>query len=279
LRPVVVVAPAAGEASDVLGVRARLRHLRGEVEVRKVELVVTNDEPRAEHWFAEVGAGDRIVAEPMWLFATGRTLAGEPIEVTTRVVPLPPPLLFRTVNVVTDAEWGELATVAVDIEGPTGAVRTLSFDAPQQSRTVRIEYSAGQQLTYRYRLTRTFAGGRVERDEWATADASVLLLGAHSAFERIVELTCVGPELPLAGVRLIEVDLSYLDPANQIRHENKLVIKSVNDRPTWRISLADAGLRTVSYRITEHLLSGGQVARPTQKTTERIVPIPIVPRT
>jgi hypothetical protein len=156
------------------------------------------------------------------------------------------------------------------------AVATLSFDGPDQLQAVRLEVPDPDERRYRYRTTKTLESGAVETSGWLEADVAVLFVGQHSAFERRLELLLVGPELPQAGVRLVEVDLEYLDPPNQVRHTEKAVLAAVNQRFTWSVPIADPTVRTVVYVVTLHMMDGRTVRRPRTPTDERLVPILIL---
>ncbi len=276
LRRVTLIAPP--DMSDVLGIRVRAVHLR-DVEIAAHEALITAEAPRSELWFRAVAPGDRILAEPMWLLASGRVLAGEPLPVNTAVLPLPPPVTWRTLRVISDADWSELARVSVVIQTHQGAPSfALDFDGPNQSRAIRLEYGAdhdGGPLRYRFRTTRSFTSGRVEEDDWTETDASTLLLGAASPFELVVEVVPVGPELPQAGVRLIEVRLLYLDPDNQLRHEGHALLHSLAERFVWRVPLADPSRREYEYRVIIHRLAGGEVTRARKTSSDRLLPIAV----
>jgi hypothetical protein len=90
-------------------------------------------------------------------------------------------------------------------------------------------------------------------------------------------VTPIGTELPQAGIRLIEVELSYIDAENQIRDEKTVVIGARSDRFRWEVPIHDLQRRAYEYRIKTHRITGGPPEiGPWTTTTERILPVPIV---
>jgi hypothetical protein len=275
LRSLTLLAPAGVEG--LLGIRCQVEHLRAGEVVEAREVVATPSAPEHQLWFAGWSAGDTMRVRPSWMLLPMRVFDGAPIPVETEVMPLPPPVTWRTVQVVSEADWGGLRMVGVELAPREGeAVATLSFDGPNQLQAVRLEVPDPDERRYRYRTTKTLESGAVETSEWLEADVAVLFVGQHSAFERRLELLLVGPELPQAGVRLVEVDLEYLDPPNQVRHTEKAVLEAVNQRFTWSVPIADPTVRTVVYVVTLHMMDGRTVRRPRTPTDERLVPIPIL---
>ena len=274
LRRVELLAPVG--VDDLMGTRVRVAHLRGDVEVSATEAVLLQKELRKTLWFRGVGPTDRITATPTWMLASGRVVSGDPLEVTTDVLPLPAPVTWRTIRIISDPQWGELSQVSAILQvKPDGPTASVSFDGPQQSHAIRLDFGDDDERRYRFRTTRVFSGGRVEEDEWAEADVSTLMLGATSPFELVVELMPVGQELPQANVRLIEVKLLYLDPENQVRHEGHALLHSLAERFVWRVPLVDPSRREYEYRVIIHVLTGGEIKRPRQTTSERLIPIAV----
>jgi hypothetical protein len=103
----------------------------------------------------------------------------------------------------------------------------------------------------------------------------VVLVGRTSANKLVVDVSALGPELPEAGVRLIEVDLSYIDAPNQVRDIQKAVIGARADRFHWEVDLRDSNLRQYQYRVTVHRTSGDSQIGPWTTTSERLLAIPI----
>ena len=130
---------------------------------------------------------------------------------------------------------------------------------------------------FRYRSTRAWSSGAVEEDDWVESDVSVVVVGRVAANMLVVDVTPIGPELPQAGIRLIEVELSYIDAENQVRDQQTFVISARNDRFRWQVPVKNPQWRVYEYRITTHRVTGAppEVGRWTT-TTERMLPIPIV---
>jgi len=87
----------------------------------------------------------------------------------------------------------------------------------------------------------------------------------------------VGPDMAQVGIRLIQVDLLYVDADHQVRDEQTAVITARADRFHWEIPIQDPQRREYEYRVSVFRLAGGpaQVGRWT-KSTGRLLTIPIV---
>jgi hypothetical protein len=125
-------------------------------------------------------------------------------------------------------------------------------------------------------MTRSWSDGKVEEDNWVPSDVPVVLVGKTAANKLVVDVTPVGLELPQAGLRLIEVELSYIDVPNQVRDQKTAVIGSRADRFHWEVALQDPQRRAYEYRVTRHRSAGGppDVGRWTT-TAERLLVIPV----
>ncbi len=91
----------------------------------------------------------------------------------------------------------------------------------------------------------------------------------------MVELTPLGPELPTAGVVIIEVELLYVDVANELRAQHTALIRARADRPRWEVALKDPLARSYEYRVTVHRTSGAKKVGPWTRSSARILPIPV----
>lgn len=234
----------------------------------------------AELWLSDFLPGDRIEVKPAYLTADGQLLEGPSLVADTRVLRLPPPFPgTMTVQLVADDDWSELERVLVAIEktagGPSGA---FVLTAPGELVPVALDLPDPADRSYRYRVTRTLAGGAVEEDPWVTADASVLVVGRIAADRLVVDVTPVGPELAAAGILLIEVELLYLDVDHRIRETGTLVLRARADRPRWSIAIADPSRRSYEYRVTVHRTDGTREAGPWTRASDRILPIPVTSR-
>ncbi len=263
----------------VLACRARVAHWRAEARLADHELVFTPDAPEQVLWFADFRSGDRLEVTPGYLTHEGRMLEGATLAVDTEVFRLPPPYPGTiVVELISDSDWTDLEHVIVAVQkapdGPTGSFR---FDGPDQVVAVRLDLPDPADRRFRYRVTRTWSSGTIEEDDWTTTDASVVVVGRVAADKLVVELAPLGPDLPAAGIRLIEVELAYLDVANRVREQHTAVIQARADRPRWQVALADRQHRTYEYRIIVHRTSGTREVGPWTTTAARILPIPVTP--
>jgi hypothetical protein len=263
----------------VLMTAVRLVQRRGETELAERDLGLTPAAPSQAAWFRDLQPGDGVVATAKHLLADGRAVEAAPFEVDTRTVRLPPPFPGElTVQLVGDEDWTDLERVVVTLQKqedqPAG---TLVFERPGQVAAVNLDMPDPTDRSFRYRMSRTWGTGQVEEDGWVQTDVPVVPVGRVAANKLVVEVTPVGPELPQAGVRLIEVELSYLDPANQVRDIRTAVIRAKADRFRWEVAIADPNHRTYEYRITTHWTSGEKAVGTWTKSSARILPVPVVP--
>jgi hypothetical protein len=256
---------------------ASVTHRRDGVSLAERDAALTPAAPAQTVWFRDHRPGDRIEVATKHLLGDGRIVEPAPILADTRVVLLPPPFPgSMTVQVLSEDDWTGLDVVTVALQKavdlPTG---TFSFDGPGKGVAVALDLPDPSDRTYRYRVTRTWGTGEAEEDDWVQSDASVLVVGRVAANRLVVDVTPLGPELPDAGVVLIEVELSYLDPEHQVRDEQKVVIGAWADRFRWEVAIADPLRRTYRYRVTTHRTSGATDVGPWTTSSERILPIPI----
>jgi hypothetical protein len=182
------------------------------------------------------------------------------------------------VQIISDDDWTGLDRVTVALQKqPESATGTFVFDKPSQVVAVNLDMPDPTDRTFRYRMTRTLSTGVEETDDWTQTDVAVVIAGRVSANRLIVDVNPIGPELSQAGIRLIEVELSYLDPENQVRDQKTVAIGARADHPRWEVAIQDPNQRTYEYRATVYPLAGGSphVGHWT-KSTDRILAIPIV---
>jgi hypothetical protein len=263
--------------------RVRLRHWRGGEQRAERDLVLAGDPPRAVAWLLDRGPGDRIDATVTYLLADGRVVHGLPFDVDSTEVVVPPAFPGAlTVRLIADDAWTPaegpaVQRVAVALQRhrdePT---TTVLLEQPGALAAVNLDLPDPTDRGYRYRTTRTFAGGRVVEDDWVDTDRPVLLIGATPGDRLVVDVTPVGKELPQAGVVMVEVELSYLDVPNQVRDQQKKIIRALADRPHWEVAIADPAHRGYEYRITTHRTSGQSSTGPWTACSDRILLIPIV---
>jgi hypothetical protein len=92
----------------------------------------------------------------------------------------------------------------------------------------------------------------------------------------VVDVTPLGPELPSAGISLIEVQLEYVDAINQVLDNPTAIIRARADRYHWVVPLKNPNLRSYEYRVTVHRTSGATQTGPWTTSTDRILAIPVV---
>ena len=258
--------------------RARLKHSRQGQFRAEQNLRMIPAEPAQAVWFRDFRDEDQLEAEVEYLLRDGRRVAPAPVVVDTRVVRLPPPFPgVMTVQILSDDDWTGLERVIVAIqkseELPAG---TFEFTEPGKLVPVNLDLPDPTDRRYRYRATRTWATGQVEEDDWAATDASVLVVGRVAANKLVVDLQPIGAaELPEAGIRLIEVELLYVDVENQVRETGVELIRARADRPRWEIAVADPARRQYEYRVTIHRTSGEKQVGSWTKSSERILLIPL----
>jgi len=261
----------------VMLTRAALTARRGDEPRAEREVVLTPAAPRQTVWFRDFQPGDRVEAATRHLLADGRSVDSPPMAIDSRVVRLPPPFPGSlTVQLYADDDWTDLETVVVALQkqadGPSG---TFRFDGPGKAAAISLDMPDPTDHTFRYKVARTWSSGAVEEDDWVTTDLPVVLVGRTAANKLIVDVTPVGPELPEAGILLIEVELSYIDAENQVRDEKTAVLRARADRFRWEVAIHDPQRRAYQYRTTVHRTSGATQVGPWTTATDRILAIPI----
>jgi hypothetical protein len=130
---------------------------------------------------------------------------------------------------------------------------------------------------YRYRVTRERLDGTDEDAGWRESDRPLLLVAAYEGRTLVVEVRALGPELPAAGLHLIEVELRYLDTTNLVRAVETALIRARSDAFRWEVPLADVTKRAYEYRVRRHRLLGGADETPWMTTDDRLLVVPIAP--
>jgi hypothetical protein len=263
----------------VLFSRVVLRHWRDAEQRAERELVLTPEAPSGSTWFADSQPGDRVDGVVEHLLVEGRSLASEPFAVDSRAVVLPPAFPDAlSVSLVATEDWAldGVQRIAVALQrGPDQPTLTVLLDRPGAGATANLDLPDPADRRYRYRSSRTFADGTVQDDPWVTTDRPVLLVGGSAGSQLVVDLVPVGPELPIAGLLLIEVEVRYLDVANRVRAEQTFVLRALADRPRWQVPILDPSRRTYEYRITVHPAAGPVAVGRWTTATDRLLVVPV----
>ena len=230
---------------------------------------------RARFAFLDVRPEDRLLVEPTFFLAPMRIVPGAPVDADAAVLPLPPPATWRTVEVWSAGDFGGMSQLVATLQSPGGDV-VLSFDAGDQKRAARLDFGDSDERAYRVRVVKAWPEGRVEEDPWIDTDLPVLQVGPWPADRLVVSIRPLGPELPQAGLRLVEIAFEYLDPANRVRHEDTVLIHSVSEAPQWTAEIVDPARRAYRFRVTLHRLDGTADIRPWAESEARLLPIPLI---
>lgn len=267
----------APDPDRVLVTRAVVQHRRGADVVAEVEVLLTPGAPAGRAWFHDVRAGDALAATPQHLLKDGRQVTGAPLILDTDNVRLPPAFPGAlTVQLFASDDWTDLEKVVVAIQkSADGAAGTFVFTAPGQSAAVRLDMPDPVDHSFQVRTSRVFSDGRTEDDDWRTTDVPVVVVGRVAANKLVVDIQPLGPELPAAGVVLIEVEVSYIDAPNQIRDIRTFVIHAAADRLRWEVALADPSRRSYEYRVTVYRTSGAKQVGPWTQTSDMLLVIPV----
>ena len=263
----------------VLMTQAQLSHRRGAEARAERTIGLASAAPAQVAWFRDYEPTDRIDLAATHLLSTGRMIVAPPLRVDTRIVRLPPPFPgAMTIQLISDDDWTGLERVAVAVQKQADANSgTFTFDKPGQTAAVQLDLPDPADRSFRYRVARTWSSGVIEEDDWVQTDVPVVVVGRVSATRLVVDLTPLGVELPMAGIALVEVELSYIDAANHIRDVRTVVIRAVADTFRWEVPIKDPARRSYEYRVTLHLLGTGErKVGPWTPASERILVIPIV---
>ena len=256
----------------------KVSHSRGADQVGETDLQLPPKGPEQVVWFRDCHPGDQLRASIQYLLSDGRIITLPPFPVDTEILRLPaafPGTL--TVQIIADDDWSDLDRVTMAIQkSPDSAAGTFVFDKPGKMVTVNLDMPDPTDRTFRYRVTRSFSSGAEESDDWTVTDTAVVVVGRVAANRLVVDISPVGPELTQAGIRLIQVELSYVDVENQVREQATKVIAAKADKPKWEIAIKNPQRRSYDYRITAFRLADG-VAQAGHWTTtqDRILAVPI----
>jgi len=255
-----------------------ISHSRGTDQVGETDLALPPKGPEQVVWFRDSRPGDQFRASLKYLLSDGRIITLPPFPVDTEILRLPqafPGVL--TVQVIADDDWSDLDRVTMAIQkNADSAAGTFVFDKPGKMVTVNLDMPDPTDRTFRYRVTRTFSSGVEESDDWNVTDTAVVVVGKVAANRLVVDISPVGPELTQAGIRLIQVELSYVDVENQVREQATMLIAAKADKPKWDIAIKNPQKRSYDYRITAFRLADGAAQAGHWTTTvERILAVPI----
>jgi hypothetical protein len=259
-------------------------HSRSEGTVGQSDLAMASQPPSAPPqrqtvWFRDMQLGDSVTANLRYMLTDGRIVAVPAFRVDTEVFRLPaafPGVL--TVQIISDDDWTNLDQVIVAIQKQADSqAGTFVFAKPSQVIAVNLDMPDPSNRKFRYRMTRIFTSGVQEADDWVETDIAVVIAGSISANRLVVDVTAVGPELPQAGIKLIQVELSYVDAEHQVRDEKTVAIGAKADHPRWEVAIQDPQKRSYEYRTTIFKLNGSppQVGHWTT-STDRTLAIPVV---
>jgi hypothetical protein len=256
---------------------ATLTRLRpGEAALER-EIQLAAGSPPQTVWFRDARPGDRIEVAAKYLLTDGRQVSVPVQVVETNVVRLPPPFPgTMTVQLIADDDWTGLDRVVVAVQKTAAAsADTYMFTTAGAIQDVSLEMPDPADRRFRYRVTRLFTSGREESDDWIETDVPFVLAGRIAANKLVVDVSSVGPELPMAGVALIEVELSYIDAANQVRDIKTAVLRALVDTFHWDVSIKDPGRRHYEYRVTVHRTNGTKTVGAWTRGTSRLLVIPV----
>ena len=228
-------------------------------------------------WFRGYEPGDQFTLTLGYLLKDDRIIRLAPFSIDTRTVRLPPPFPGTfTVQIFSDDDWSGLDRVSLTIQKAADTqASTFLFDKPSMAIAVDLEMPDPTDRSYRYKVTRILEDGTEEDDDWITSDRSSQLVGRVAGNMLVVDVIPVGPELPAAGVSLIEVQLQYVDAANQILNNPTAVIRAHADKYHWVVPLKNPALKSYEYRVTVHRSSGATQAGNWTTSSDRILAIPI----
>jgi hypothetical protein len=180
-------------------------------------------------------------------------------------------------QILTDDQWDDVTQIAVAVQKSAGQPSaSVTFDQPGASAAIRLDLPDPVDRSYRYQVTRVRAGA-TEQDDWRTDDHTVLLLNATPGGQLVVDVTPVGVEPPLAGISLIEVQLQYIDVADQLRDEKTVVIRALADKFRWVVALKDPTQRSYQYRVVVHSVRGDVHTGAWLTSSDRLLPVPVTP--
>ena len=258
--------------------QVRMIHLRGEDQLAETELAIPRSAPSQMVWFRGWQPNDELVLEVRYLLTDGRVISLPSRHADSEVLLLTPAFPgFLTVQLISEGDWTGLDRVVITLQkDPDSAAGTFVFDQTGKVVAVNLEMPDPTNRSFRYRMIRTLSTGVEEADDWVSTDVAVVVVGKTAANRLLVDLTPIGPELAEAGIRMIEVELSYVDAEHQIREQKNLVIAARADRPQWDIAIKDPQRRSYEYRLTFYRLAGGPPAVGHWTTsTDRLLAIPI----
>ncbi len=262
----------------VLMTRVAFQQTRGGKPIGDArEVMLVPPTPRQLVWMRGFEPGDQITASVRHLLKDNRMIDLPPFTVETRIVRLPPAFPMKmAVQVFSDDDWSGLDKVVVSLQkNPEMPAAVFLFDKPGMAVAVDLDLPDPVDRSYRYKVARTLADGTEQEDDWLTSDRSVLLVGRVAANMLVVDVQPVGPELPEAGIYMIEVQLQYVDPANQILNNPTAVIRALADKYHWVVPLKNPKLTSYDYRVTTHRTSGATQVGPWTTASDRILAIPI----
>jgi hypothetical protein len=217
------------------------------------------------HFLADSGwIGEKLTYEIPPRESTDRTLTVDPAN----------DLGFLEVQVFPNRiDAGIIEAVDVRLSYDDGATfqradtfRVLPTSAPQFWR-LRLTNPAVR--TYQATFTHRLKNGDTRTTGPISSDAS--LLPVDDPFEGALDIRAI-PLFPAGTVRQVFVDVSYEDPANNYRREERLEIPGgATAAVPLRIALLDPDLRTFRHRITIVTTDGRLIQAPPIDGTETLI--------
>lgn len=261
----------------VAATRATVLHRRGAEQRDARELILSDASPTQVAWFRDRVPGDRFELVTEYILTDGRVVRAARTSIDSSVVRVPPAYVDAlTVQLLSDEDWGDVQRIAVALQrAGSDRTGTVVLEQPGAGAVVNLDLPDPVDRRFRYRTTRTLAGGVIDEDDWVETDVPVVLVGRIAANLLAVDITPVGPELSTAGVLLVEIEFLYVDAPNQRRAQETKVVRALVDRPRWEVELVDPTQRTYEYRITAHRTSGATDVGSWTTSTDRMLVVPI----
>ncbi|MEM7481959.1 MAG: hypothetical protein AAF481_12360 [Acidobacteriota bacterium] len=156
----------------------------------------------------------------------------------------------------------------------------LLFTADQQQLTWQVPLRNRELRDYEYRYAIIYRDGVIKNfpetpDEWLPGQPGFIAVGEKYTLEvNLYPMLLTYPD----EAKVVQVDLAYEDPANDVAETDSFVFSADNKDPeVWRVSGADGGPKQYTYTVT-YMSTTGEVRRmdPVLQEAEAIVIKPLV---